>query len=167
MPGAAGVLAAQGGDAGCAVDRPAHTGQLQPLPDDRFAPGLDKSGADEHAQVVEVLVAYPVGVVREVGQGLVAFAGQGANEVQVAAGGQDRLDVAFVELVQAGGEPVVAVAGQQPGSEVSQVVQVLAGVIQVDDLGCGGGQLGCAGSQSSRALPQADPRGGVSPPRAA
>jgi hypothetical protein len=82
-----------------------------------------------------------VGVVREVGQGLVTFAGQGAEEVQAAAGGQDRRDVAVVEFVQASGEPVVAVAGQQPGSEVSQVMQVLAGVIQVDDLGCRGEQL--------------------------
>jgi len=33
------------------------------------------------------------------------------------------------------------VAGQQPGREVSQVVKVLAGVVEVDDLGRGGQQL--------------------------
>ena len=29
-------------------------------------------------------------------------------------------------------------AGEQPGGEVSQVVQVLAGVVEARDLGCGG-----------------------------
>jgi hypothetical protein len=41
--------------------------------------------------------------------------------VQATAGGQHGRDVAGVEFVQAGGEPVVAVAGQ-PGGEVCQVV---------------------------------------------
>jgi hypothetical protein len=78
-----------------------------------------------------VVVAHAVGVVLEVGQGLVALAGQGAGEVEVAAGGEDGLHVAGVEFFEAGGEPVVAVAGQQPGREVGQVVEVLAGVVEI------------------------------------
>ena len=51
-------------------------------------PGFDHSGADEHAQGAEMLVAHPVGVGFEVAQLLVAFAGRGADEVQVPPGGQ-------------------------------------------------------------------------------
>jgi hypothetical protein len=43
---------------------------------------------------------------------------------------------------EAGGEPVVAVARQQPVGEVGRVVQVLAGVIEVDDLGGGREEIG-------------------------
>jgi hypothetical protein len=82
-----------------------------------------------------------VGVGFEVAELAVAFTGQGADEVQVAAGGQQGVDVAGVEFLQAGGEPVVAVAAQQPGGEAGQFVDVLAGVVKIDDLGGGGKQL--------------------------
>lgn len=41
FPAAAGLLASQGEDAGCAGDRPSHAGQFEALSDDRLAPGFD------------------------------------------------------------------------------------------------------------------------------
>jgi hypothetical protein len=79
-------------------------------------------------------VAHPVGVDFEVAELAVAFTGQAADEVQVAASGEQGVDVAGVEFLQAGGEPVVAVAAQQPGGEAGQLVDVFAGVVEIDDL---------------------------------
>ncbi len=59
----------------------------------------------------------------EVGQGFVPLAGKGAGEVQVPSGGEDRAGVTGVEFFQPGGEPVVAVAGEQPCGQVGQFVQ--------------------------------------------
>jgi hypothetical protein len=138
VPSVAGVLAAEGGDTSGAADGPAHAGELEPLADDRLAAGLDHAGADEHAQGAEVLISHPVGIGLEVGQGLVSLGGQAADELQAAAGGQQGGDVPGVELGEALGEPVVAVAAEQPGGEGGQLVDVLAGVVEVDDLGGGG-----------------------------
>jgi hypothetical protein len=67
--------------------------------------------------------------------------GRGVDEVQVAACGQDGLDVADVEFFEVGGEPAVVEAGEQPGGEVSQVVQMLAGMVEVDYFGGSGEEL--------------------------
>ena len=85
-----------------------------------------------------MLISHPVGIGLEVGQGLVSLGGQAADELQAAAGGQQGGDVPGVELGEALGEPVVAVAAEQPGGEGGQLVDVLAGVVEVDDLGGGG-----------------------------
>ena len=71
----AGVLAAQGEDAGGAGDVPAHAGQFEALADDGFAAGFDDAGADEHAVVAEVGVAHAVGVGFEVRQRFCGVAG--------------------------------------------------------------------------------------------
>ena len=60
---------------------------------------------------------------------------------EVAAGGEQGGDVAGVEFFQAVGEPVRVAFAQQPGGEGSQVVGVLAGVVEVHDLGGGREQL--------------------------
>ena len=111
------------------------------MPDDGLAAGLDGAGADEHTQRTEVLVAHPVGVGLEVAEGFVAFAGQGTGEFQVAGGGQQGGDVAGVEFAEPFGEPVRLAVAQQPGGEGGQVVDVLAGVVEVNDLGGGREQL--------------------------
>ena len=53
VPAVAGLLAAEGGDAGGAGDGPSHGGELEALPDDGFAVGLDYTGASEHARGAE------------------------------------------------------------------------------------------------------------------
>src|SRR5207248_1791475 len=55
-------------------------------------------------------------------------------------GGLDPADVAVVEVVQAGGEPLVLAVQQHELQGAGEAVQVLAGVEQVDDLG-GAGEL--------------------------
>src|ERR1039457_3626260 len=50
VPSAAGLLAAQGDDAGGSLDGPVHAGLLGALADDRFAGCLDGTGAGEHGQ---------------------------------------------------------------------------------------------------------------------
>ena len=85
-----------------------------------------------------MLVPHPVGVGLEVGQGLVAVGGQAAGEFEAASGGEQGGDVPGVEFGEAAGEPVLAVAAQQPGGEGGQLVDVLAGVVEVGDLGGGG-----------------------------
>ena len=57
------------------------------------------------------------------------------------AGGDEGGDVAGFEFGEAFGEPVRMALAQQPGGEGGQVVDVLAGVVEVDDLGGGGEQL--------------------------
>ncbi len=73
---------------------------------------------------------------------------------QVAAGGQQRADFAVVEFGEAPGEPFVAVAGQQPGGQVCQLMHVLAGVEQVDDLGGLGEMAGGEVPDPRRAVAQ-------------
>src|SRR6266699_1882507 len=63
FPAAACLLAAQDEDAGGAGLGPVHARQFEALPDDRLAPGLYGTGADEQAMGAEVLVAVP-GTVR-------------------------------------------------------------------------------------------------------
>jgi hypothetical protein len=84
----------------------------------------------------------------EVAEGLVAFAGEGAGELQVAAGGQQGGDVAGVEFGEPFGEPSGAVAAQQAGGQGGEVAGVLAGVVEAGDLGGGGEQLAGRGSRS-------------------
>src|SRR5262249_59168005 len=82
---------------------------------------------------VRVLPAVGVGL--EVAQGGVEIAGLAAGEGEGAGGGADRGDVAGVEFAEPGGEPFLAVVAEGEFQQPGQVVQVLAGVIQVDDLG--------------------------------
>jgi hypothetical protein len=53
----------------------------------------------------------------------------------------DAVDIAVVEVFEAGGEPFVLAVAQHELEPAGEVVQVLAGVEQVDDLG-GLGELG-------------------------
>jgi hypothetical protein len=79
--------------------------------------------------------AHAVGVDVEVSELPVAFAGQGAGEFQGAPGGEQGGDVAGVEFGEAFGKPVMVAAAEQQGCEGRQVVDVLAGVVEIDDLG--------------------------------
>jgi hypothetical protein len=101
-------------------------------------PASTAPGADEHAQAAEVGVAHPVGAVLEVGQLLVAFASQRAGELQVPSGGEQGGDITGAGFGEALGEPVRVTFAQEAGGEVSEAVDVLAGVVEVDDLGGGG-----------------------------
>src|SRR5580692_11346712 len=51
FPAVAGLVAAQGEDAGGAGDVPAHAGLFEALADHRLAAGFDDAGADEQAEV--------------------------------------------------------------------------------------------------------------------
>jgi hypothetical protein len=82
-----------------------------------------------------------VGVDLEVAEGLVSLTGQQADELEVAAGGEQGGDVAGIELVESCDEPVLVAGAEQPGCQVSEIVDVLAGVVEVDDLGGGREQL--------------------------
>jgi len=113
-------------------------------------PASDDAGAGEQAQRPVPGVAHAVGVGVEVVQGLVALARQRPAEFQAVAGGEQGADVAGVEF----GEPLVAVAGQQPGGQVRQLMHVLAGVKQVDDLGCLGEMRGGEVPDPRRAVAQ-------------
>jgi hypothetical protein len=97
--------------------------------------------SDEHAELLEVRVAHPVGVVLEVARGRLEVAGFFAGQREGAGGGADRLDVAVIQL----GQPVVLAVTEHEVQQFCQVVQVLAGVIQIDDLRCpgevGGGEV--------------------------
>ena len=68
LPGAAGLLAAEGGDGVGAADGPVHAGLLESLADDGFAAGLHDAGADEQAALAEPVVAHAGGVVLEVAE---------------------------------------------------------------------------------------------------
>ena len=108
FPAPAGLLAAQGEDAGGAGHGPVHAGEFEALPDDGLAAGLDDAGADEQAAGAEVAVAHPGGVGLEVGQGLVPVGGFDAGQGEDAGGGCDGADVAGVELGAAFVEPFLA-----------------------------------------------------------
>jgi hypothetical protein len=139
VPGAAGVLGAQGEDAGGAGLGPAHAAEFEALADDGFAAGFDDAGADEHAEVAVVAVAHPDGVGAEVGQGLVPVGGLDPDQGVFGGGGggDDRFDVAVVEFFEAFGEPGRGV-GDDEREGGGEVVQVFAGVVEVHDLGGGG-----------------------------
>ena len=104
-------------------------------------PASTGAGSDEHAQFAEPGVAHPLSVGLEVAERPVDFAGLGVGEGQVSGGGGQGGDVAGVEVGQPGGQPGRVVLAEDGGEEVSQVVQVLAGVAVVDDLGGGGEAL--------------------------
>ncbi len=77
----------------------------------RLAAGLDDAGADEQAAGPEPLVAHTVGVVLEVAERGADLVFLDAREGVFAGGGHDAVDVAVVEVFEAGGEPfVLAVA---------------------------------------------------------
>ena len=76
------------------------------------------------------------GVVLEVAQGGVQLVFPGAGEGERAGGSHDAVGVAVVQVFQPGGEPLVFVVQQHELQEAGQVVDVLAGVVEVDDLGC-------------------------------
>ena len=82
-------------------------------------------------------VAHAVGIDLEVGQLLVAFAGQRAGELQVPSGGEQGGDIPGVEFGEALGKPVRVTFAQEAGGEDGEVVDVLAGVVEVNDLGGG------------------------------
>src|SRR5215472_11566306 len=85
--GPAGLLTAQGGDGGGAVQAPVHAGEFEALADDRFAAGLNDAGAGEQAALAEPVVAHARGVVLEVAQRGVelVFLDPGQGELAAAA----------------------------------------------------------------------------------
>ena len=84
-----------------------HAGQFEALADDRLAACLDDAGADEQAAGAEPLVAHAGRVVLEVAQRLVQPRFLDADEGVGAGGGADAVDVAVVQVLQAGGEPLL------------------------------------------------------------
>jgi hypothetical protein len=87
-----------------------HAGELEALADDRFAAGLHDAGADEQAAGAEPLVAHPGRVVQEVAEFLLDLVFLRAFEGVFADCGLDAVDVAVVQVLQAGGEPFVLAA---------------------------------------------------------
>jgi len=114
---------------------------LESLADDGFAAGLDDPGADEEAALAEPVIAHAGGVVLEVAQGGVQLVLLDSGERELAGGRHDAVDVAVVEVLQPGGEPLVLAVQQHELQEAGEVVDVLAGVVEVHDLG-GLGELG-------------------------
>ena len=135
FPAVAGFEAAQGQDAGGAGYRPSHSGQFAALRDDGFAPGLDCSRADEHAQLLEVGVAHPVGIALEVAQRGVQVCGLLPGQGEGACGGADRGNIAVVQVGKPLFKPGLLVVAEHELQQPGQVVQVLPGMEQVHDLG--------------------------------
>ena len=81
-----------------------------------------------------MLVAHPGGVGLEVAQCGVQFFGFDPGQRE---GGRRTAvrDVAVVESPAAFGDPGGVLVAEDEGEQLAQVVQVLAGVVQVDDLG--------------------------------
>ena len=90
------------------------------------------------------MVAHAGRVGLEVVQGLVQLVFLDALQRVLAGGGDDAVDVAVAGVFQAGGEPFVLVVEQHELQGAGEVVEVLAGVVEVDDLG-GLGELGGCG----------------------
>jgi len=117
--------------------------------------GFDGAGAEEPAQVAVAGVAHPDGVGLEVGQGLVPVGGLDPDHGVFLGGGDDRFDVAGVQVSQPVGEPLVGV-GDDERDGGGQVVQVFAGVPDVHDLGRGGQELAGQVPDPGRAVAQDD-----------
>jgi hypothetical protein len=113
---------------------------LESLADDGFAAGLDDPGAGEQPALAEPVVAHAGGVVLEVAEGGVQLVLLDAGEGERAGGGRDAVDVAVAGVFQPGGEPFVFVVQQHELQQAGEVVDVLAGVVEVHDLG-GPGEL--------------------------
>src|SRR5258708_11668993 len=134
FPGSAGLAAAEGDDRVGSGDGPVHAGLLESLSDDGFAAGLDEAGADEQAAGAEPAVAHAGRVGEEVAEFSAYLVFLDSFERVAADGCLDAVDVAVVEVFQAGGEPLVPVVEQHELQGPGQGVQVLAGVVEVDDL---------------------------------
>src|SRR6266704_1111325 len=125
VPAVAGLQAAQGKDAGRARCRPSHAGQFQALAGDGLAGSFYCARADEHAEGLEVVVAHRC----------LEFAGLAAGQGEGAGGGADGGNVAVVEVGEPGVQPAGFAGAEHELQQFRQVVQVLAGVIEVDDRG--------------------------------
>ena len=112
FPPVAGVQAAQGEDAVGAGEGPSHPGQFAALRDDGFASRFHGAGSYEHSELAEVGVTHPVSVVLEVAQGGLEVAGFLAGQGEGTGGSADRLDVAVIQLSQAGGQLVFLAAAE-------------------------------------------------------
>ena len=100
-----------------------------------LAAGLDDAGADEQAAGAEPVVAHAGRVVEEVAELPLGLVFLDAFEGVFADGGLDAVDVAVVEVFEAGGEPFVPAVAEHELQGAGEGVQVLAGVVEVDDLG--------------------------------
>jgi hypothetical protein len=81
------------------------------------------------------VVAHAGGVAEEVAEFPFGLVLRDALEGILADGGLDAVDVAVVEVFQAGGKPGVLVVAQHELQGPGKAVEVLAGVVEVDDLG--------------------------------
>lgn len=135
VPATAGLLAAEADDGGGAAYGPAHAGQLEALRHDRAAAGLDRPRADEQAERAEAGVAHPRAVGLEVAERLLDLLRLRVGGREVPRGGEQRRDVTAIELGQPLGEPAPAAIRAERGCDQgAEGVQVLAGVVEVDDL---------------------------------
>src|ERR1017187_9554845 len=123
----AGRVAAPGDDGVCASGGPVHAELLEPLADDGLASGLDGAGADEQAAGAEPVVAHGGRVVLEVAESRVQRGFLHADEGIFPGGVADAVDVAVVEVLEAGGEPVVFLVAEHEFEGPGGVVEVLAG----------------------------------------
>jgi hypothetical protein len=112
-----------------------HAGSLEPVADDGLAACFDQAGADEQAALAEPVVAHAGGVVLEVAQGGADLVFLHAFEGVLAGGPDDAVDVAVVEVFQPGGDPFFLPVAEHELELAGEVVDVLAGVEQIHDLG--------------------------------
>jgi hypothetical protein len=80
------------------------------------------------------VVAHAWRVVLEVAEGGVQLVFLHPGEGVLARGGDDAADVAVVEVLQAGGEPFVRAVAEHELQDAGEAVEVLAGVVEVDDI---------------------------------
>lgn len=117
-----------------------------------FAAGCGGAGADEHGVIAQVGVAHAVGVGFEIGQLFVGVAGGVAGEHKAGGLGNEGVDVIGVEVGEPDGQPVGVTLAENGCERGGEIVQVLAGVVDVHDRG---------GFGRDRGGPVPDPGGAV------
>ncbi|MGO9726836.1 MAG: hypothetical protein ACLPN6_16045 [Streptosporangiaceae bacterium] len=100
------------------------------------------------------MVAHAGRVVLEVAQGRIQLVFRDALEREDAGGLADPVDIAVVQVLQAGGEPFVFLVAEDEFQLAGEVVEVLAGVEQAGDLGGLGEFRGGDAPDPGRASPR-------------
>ncbi len=158
------ATAAQGEDGVGTAGGPEHAGLFETLGDHGAAGSLDHSRADEQALSAEYGITHAFLIPREI-LGL-----SGAELTKLFADGGKLLnelhqgfDLALIESIQAAGQktlPRFLVMGKQLGA---QIVEMLAGVIKIDDFHGAGEVLGCEVPDPDGAVGQDDSLFGAAP----
>ena len=111
---------------------------LRALADHGLVAGLDRAGPDEVARVAKRLVSHSARVGLKIAQCCVEIAGLGGGHVECSSCGEDRRDVARIELVFTVDEPGGPVLAEHGGEQLCEAAEVLSRVKEIDDVGRSG-----------------------------